>query len=110
MKDCINGLTSGERDACELIRHSITELMSLHEVQSGEPGSSTTTDCVQEQGVGRPKFSISIGRERLTMLVEHRFSVPQIAEMFGVSVSTIRRRMTEYGLCDVLFHRSRCYS
>ena len=36
--------------------------------------------------------------EQLTMLIEHRFSVPQIAEMFGVSVSTLRRRMTEYGL------------
>ena len=57
-KDCINGLTSGERDACELIRHSITELMSLHEVQSREPGSSCTTDCV-----GCPRFTI--GRERL---------------------------------------------
>ena len=96
VKDCINGLTSGERDACELIRHSITELMSLHEVQSREPGSSCTTDCAQEQGVGRPRFSI--GRERLTMLIEHRFSVPQVAEMFGVSISTVRRRMTEYGL------------
>ena len=32
------------------------------------------------------------------MLIEHRFSVPQIAEMFGVSISTVRRRMTEYGL------------
>ena len=32
------------------------------------------------------------------MLLEHRFSVPQIADMFGVSVSTIRRQMSDYGL------------
>ena len=46
--------------------------------------------------IGRPKFCI--GLEQLSMLLEHRFSVPQIAEMLGVSISTIRRRMTEYGL------------
>ena len=32
------------------------------------------------------------------MLLEHRFSVPQIADMFAVSVSIVRHRMSEYGL------------
>lgn len=51
----------------------------------------------QSQGsMGRPKFVIN--SEQLSMLLEHRFSVPQIADMLAVSVSTVRRRMTEYGL------------
>ena len=35
---------------------------------------------------------------QLSMLLEHRFSVPKIADMFGVSVSNICRRMSDYGV------------
>ena len=38
--------------------------------------------------VGRPKFDIS--REQLEELLQSRFSVPDIAHLLGVSVSTIR--------------------
>ena len=46
--------------------------------------------------VGRPCIVISL--EQLSYLIENRFSVPQIADMLGVSISTVRRRMTEFGL------------
>ena len=52
--------------------------------------------CQTQGYLGRPRFVIH--SEQLSMLLEHRFSVPQIADMFGVSVSTIRRRMSDYGL------------
>ena len=54
------------------------------------------TEPIRDGRIGRPKFSISC--EQLSMLLEHRFSVPQIANMLGVSVSTVRRRMTDYNL------------
>lgn len=46
--------------------------------------------------VGRPRFAISY--HQLQYLVESRFSVPQIADLIGVSVSTIRLRMTAFYL------------
>ena len=46
--------------------------------------------------VGRPRFIIS--RRQLVFLVEHRFTVPQIADLLGVSVRTVHRRMREYDI------------
>ena len=54
------------------------------------------TEPIRDGRIGRPKFSISC--KQLSMLLEHRFSVPQIANMLGVSVSTVRRRMTDHNL------------
>ena len=53
------------------------------------------TEPIRDGRIGRPKFSISC--KQLSMLLEHRFSVPQIANMLGVSVSTVRR-ITDYNL------------
>ncbi len=41
--------------------------------------------------VGRPRFLIS--RRRLVFLVAHRFTVPQIADLLGLSMWTVHRRM-----------------
>ena len=46
--------------------------------------------------VGRPKFEIS--EFQLTSLLEDSFNVPDIARILGVSISTIRHRMTDFGL------------
>ena len=46
--------------------------------------------------VGRPRFIISC--RQLVFLVEHRFTVPQIADLLGVSVRTVHRRMREYDI------------
>ena len=46
--------------------------------------------------IGRPRFVIKY--DQLKMLLEHRFSVQQIANMLGVSVSTVHRRMEEFNL------------
>ena len=46
--------------------------------------------------VGRPKFDIS--HAQLEELLQSRFHVPDIAHLLGVSVSTIRRRMTSFNL------------
>lgn len=39
-----------------------------------------------------------MSREQLLFLLESHFRVPEIARIFGVSIRTIRRRMSEYGL------------
>ena len=51
---------------------------------------------VGENLVGRPRLDVP--REQLEYLLSMGFSGPQISTAIGVSLSTIRRRMTEYGL------------
>jgi hypothetical protein len=60
---------------------------------------------VEDHGaVERPRLSIT--RNQLSFLLEKRFTVPQIASMLGVSVRTIRRRMSEYQLSVHEFYAS----
>ena len=51
---------------------------------------------IGENMVGRPRLDIP--KEQLEYLLSMGFSGPQISTAIGVSLSTIRRRMTEYGL------------
>ena len=44
--------------------------------------------------IGRLRFDISCNQ--LACLLEKQFSVPQIADIIGVSIRTVRRWMTEY--------------
>ena len=43
---------------------------------------------------GRPRYNIP--REQLELFLELGFSVPQMANMLGVSQSTVKRRMSTY--------------
>ena len=45
---------------------------------------------------GRPRFCVT--SEQLQYFLGHGFTVPIIAKMLGVSVRTVRRRMTDFGL------------
>ena len=47
------------------------------------------------QDKGRPKCKIS--EEQITLMLNLRFSIPEIAKLLNVSVSTVKRRMTKYG-------------
>ena len=47
-------------------------------------------------GVGRPKLNIT--HEQLEHLLAVGFSGPNVTDVLGVSLSTVRRRMSEYGL------------
>ena len=46
--------------------------------------------------VGRPKFEIS--KDQLEYLVDYNLKISDIAEALGVSRSTIKRRLREYGI------------
>ena len=47
-------------------------------------------------GPGRPRMEIS--REQLEYLVENDISIPDIAQVLGVSVSTVKKRLREFGI------------
>ena len=54
------------------------------------------------EGRGRPKIINT--SQQLIQLLSLGFTCPAIAEMTGVSLSTIRRRMSEYGLSVVALY------
>ena len=45
---------------------------------------------------GRPSYRITV--EQLRFLIDHRFTVQEIASLLGVGVRTVERRMHEFGL------------
>lgn len=71
--------------------HTLENLST--ETMSNAP--SELTHC-RSRGRGRPKLEIR--RDQLEYLLNIGFSCPKIAAIIGVSLSTIRRRMTEYDL------------
>ena len=95
-KESLEGMTVAESEACECVRRSLALLENLAELNRVNEHQLTQVEPMHDGQIGRPKFCISC--EQLSMLLEHQFSVPQISELLGVSVSTVRRRMAEYNL------------
>lgn len=95
-KESLEGMTVPESEACECVRQSLALLANLTELSRVNERQFTQTEPIRDGQIGRPKFCISC--DQLSMLLEHQFSVPQISELLGVSVSTVRRRMAEYNL------------
>ena len=87
-----------DNGACELIRQTIVTLAAMREMVQVVTDSSVTQvqQCVRVTAMGRPRFDIN--REQITFLLQNRFTFPQIADMLGVSVRTVRRRMSEISL------------
>ena len=46
--------------------------------------------------IGRPRLEITL--QQIAYLLNPYFSCPTLSDILGVSLSTVRRRMTEYGL------------
>ena len=90
--ECFNRLDSCGQLAMECVRRALENIEQMQE------------DCDDEQvyrhpaiignHAGRPRFEIP--RSQLTFLVESGFTGPQMAEMLGVSLRTVRRRLSEY--------------
>ena len=79
--------------AIELVGEALTVVLRLlsEESRTAHSGCQVTLSSR-----GRPRFMIPA--DQLNYLLEKRFTVPQISELLGVSVRTIRRRMTDYNL------------
>ena len=81
-----------DNGASELIRGVSATLIAMREQQEEAPNATQVQQPVQGGGIGRPRFNIS--REQMSYLIDNRFTAPQIADMLGVSVRTVRRRMS----------------
>ena len=91
-------LSRMQSEATEIVRSCLVTVKTLQEVSARNECSfpSQSPRQLLDGSVGRPRYIISL--EQLVFLVESGFSVPQIGDLLGVSVRTVRRRMTEFGL------------
>ena len=89
-------LNSSNREVVDTVGMSLTLLEDLNRSQSMRNECGYTPRVLQENRRGCPKLEIN--QEQLEYLLHLGFNCPKIAEVLGVSTSTIRRRMTEFGL------------
>jgi hypothetical protein len=75
-----------------------TSLSFLHDIsaEDQEDRFPLRYYLINHSGKGRPRIMIS--EEQLEYLLGIGFSCPKIAEILGISLSTVRRRMSECGL------------
>ena len=100
-EELVSGLNGPEREALQFvgqgyasIGHMVDRLTAFGSQAMDMPPPQA---CVVLDGtVGRPSFQIF--PTQLEFLINNRFSVPQIAQLMDVSVSTIRRRMQTFNL------------
>ncbi len=84
-------------DVLESLRNCLFTFKSACEVRSmSELNFQSQVQPYSAGVVGRPSYIIS--HEQLSFLIENGFTVPQISDMIGVSIGTVRRRMVEFGL------------
>ena len=89
-------LNSCSSDVVEAVGRSLRLLEDLNRTQSTESACGYTPQVIQKDRRGRPKLDIR--PEQLEHLLHLGFNCPKIAVVLGVSLSTIRRRMSEFGL------------
>ena len=75
--------------------HSLTLLEGLQQLEDIEVGVDIAHEVIRTQRRGRPRFDIR--PDQLEYLLGIGFTCPRIAIMLGVSLRTIRRRMSECG-------------
>ena len=71
-------------------------------VESEETGYRAALLISGGRGRGRPSYQII--REQLVYFLRERFSRREVADMLRVSLSTVARRIREYGLANLLPH------
>ena len=95
-KELSGELQREEEEALPLIAGAYSRLREF--VESIELLSPQIVQPIQllSGSIGRPRYEISF--HQLETLIFMNLTVPQIAQIVGVSVSTIRRRMTYFNL------------
>lgn len=94
MQEALHGSDESLQQACSFVSQALRLLQEIEEMQlAGAVPSSPETVAA---GLGRPRFEIP--SEQISLLIESQFTVPQIADLIGVSVRTVYRRMSQYGL------------
>ena len=89
----LEGHSSTLTRVCSMIS---TAIETLERRKTGSNNRCYRAPVLQSGHVGRPRFDIP--QEQMIALVENGFTGPQMAEIVGVSLSTIRRRMVLFQL------------
>lgn len=91
-------------EVLEAIGTSLSLLQDLNSSQNIGNGRGYEPQVLLGSHRGRPKLDIQ--QEQLEYLLHLGFSCPKIADVLGVSLSTIRRRMSDFGLCITALYSS----
>lgn len=96
-KNAASELQDHEEDVKELVAQAYDILTrTVERLEAEQTDRHKTAELLRTGLTGRPSFDIP--RDVLEYLLDIHLSVPKIASIVGVSVSTIRRRMSEYEL------------
>ena len=95
--------------ALDCVRQALQIIETALENEDGCNNHSVyQAQALSAGSIGRPSFDIPFNQ--LSNLLELRFTVPQIADILGVSVRTVRRRMTTYNLSVRSYYSQICDS
>ena len=94
--ELIGELSDKQEPTLGLVREALSIVQSILERNDQDIQRGYQASVVHEGSIGRPRFDVL--RNQLACLLEKRFTVPQIADIIGASIRTVRRRMTEYDL------------
>ena len=95
--ELIDELSVEQREGIDLVRQCLYVIRQLQlSFQLSEVSSSPTVVMSHTGAIGHPRYEVPEGSSE--MLIENRFTVPQIANIMGVSISTVRRRMSDAGI------------
>ena len=86
--ELLSQLSIWQEAAFALVRESLAILQNLLEEDERRYQNRYQALLVRDRGPRRPRFDIT--RTQLAWLLEKQFSVPQIADILGVSVRTVR--------------------
>lgn len=95
-KEASGELNLQEQQALPLIATAFSNLRLVVENLELLPPQTVQPVLLLDGSVGRPRYGISY--HQLETLISMNLTVPRIAQLLGVSVSTVRRRMREYDL------------
>ena len=97
-KGAAGELQDSEEDVKDLIAQAYGQIAKVveHLERKLPQGDAQCVAVVRTGFAGRPSFDIP--SSLLNYLLDIHLSVPRIAKIIGVSISTVRRRMTLYGL------------
>ena len=86
-------LTSEQERSIHYVARALQLVREREDFESSRRYQASTICSLSR---GRPRFDIP--RHQISTMLEMHFTVPSIAEILGVSVRTVRRRMSEYNL------------
>jgi hypothetical protein len=94
MQEALQGSDENSRQACSFVRQALELLQDIEEIQ--QAGALPSSPNTVATSFGRPRFEIP--SQQISLLIESQFTAPQIADLIGISVRTLYRRMSLYGL------------